>query len=619
MKSHLQLPQGFLNSQKLDLELNRLFASAYGIKDFDDLPYPFKCAAVDIENGEVVVLDNGFLGRAVRASMAIPSVFSPVEIDGRLLVDGGLIRNFPVDEAIGMGADIIIGVYVGSTLEQKEKLNNLVEILNQSAFMMGILDSDIQKESVDLLIQPDVKDYPSFGFDLTETYIKEGYISAAEQIDKIRALARSQSVYNLTAPRALPVHEQFDITTTGFPLMTPPYSDLAIFKYGNKINGLMDLEEIDQGINRIFGTKHFQNVNYTFEENQTSSDIDLTILGRPRHVQTLSASFNFLPSSSTALVLTHELRNIVSMPSVLFTTVRLAENYGLKLDYNYRLGLKKDFIFNSLFLLHKYDQNLYEGELLRKRFSEISGLGMLGVSFEPNNDFIFSAHAGLRRTSFKPIGLDEEGLIRYGRWDGLFELSMEYNTVDDVQFASNGLRITGSIGAAVPIGGSIRSGDSPQAELFEDKTYAEIAVKGEGYYSIAPKVSALYSFSGGYKTAQSFTDNFRIGGLEDRDEKSISLLGLNTHQVHFNRYYRLGGGLRVQLFSNVYVTVRADVIDGIRTFISSGADVASDLSFMGLGGILGVRTPIGPISISHGRNTLTDSWNTNFRVGYSFF
>ena len=99
------------------------------MNDFDDLPRPFRCMAVNIANGDIKEFDSGYLGQAVRASMAIPSVFSPVEIDGELYVDGGLRRNMPAEENLRMGADILIGVYVGGTLEERSELNSLFDSL----------------------------------------------------------------------------------------------------------------------------------------------------------------------------------------------------------------------------------------------------------------------------------------------------------------------------------------------------------------------------------------------------------------------------------------------------------------------------------------------------------
>ncbi len=115
----VSLPKGLIEGQKLTELLTRLTRPAHGISDFSKFPIPFACVAANIETGLPEVLNKGFLPEAIRASMSIPTVFTPIEIDDKLLVDGGLVRNFPVQEVLDMGADIVIGVFVSSDLESK--------------------------------------------------------------------------------------------------------------------------------------------------------------------------------------------------------------------------------------------------------------------------------------------------------------------------------------------------------------------------------------------------------------------------------------------------------------------------------------------------------------------
>ncbi len=618
-KGGVSLPQGFLNSQKLDLELNRMFCPAHDITNFENLAYPFKCVSVNIENGEVEVLDHGYLGTAVRSSMAIPSVFAPVEMDGKLLVDGGLIRNFPVDEVLEMGADIVIGVYVGSKLEEKEKLNNLLEILNQSAFMMGVLDSEDQKKKVDILIEPDVKKYPSFGFDQTDVLTREGYIAATEQIEKIQQLAVDQSAYRLSTPESLSNIDKVDVTDTRFPFIRSPYDALANFKYGNLFtSGEVGLDRIENGITRIFGTKHFENINYTFLNNSRGDKI-LSVLAKPRKVNSISGTFNFLPSSSTSLILTNELRNIIDEPSVLYTTLRLAENYGAKMDYYYRLGSKKDFILNILGQIHRYDQNLYDEETLRERYAEINAQGFFGVGYEPNNEILISGKVGIDGYVFRPVGLDIEGLSKYQRVDGVVIGEILYNSINDLQFPTKGIRVGLSGGVHGPINNQLITGRENPLSVPDDELYIDGHIKGTAVASLSKEIAVSIDLAGGYKSTSSLIDNYRIGGLEDRNYKSIAMLGLNTHQLHMQRFFKVGGVIRINLFGSVYGSIRADYLDGRTAFRLSEDDREVDIGLWGVGAILGVKSPLGPFQFAYGRNSLTDSWNTNFTFGYAFF
>ena len=121
----IAIPEGFLNGQKAMELVTYLSYGYHDLIDFSRLPIPFKCIAADIATGEEVVLDKGYLPKAVRASMSVPAVFAACDIDNRMLVDGGIVNNFPVDRCREMGADIIIGIDIGDDLMRKDKIRSI--------------------------------------------------------------------------------------------------------------------------------------------------------------------------------------------------------------------------------------------------------------------------------------------------------------------------------------------------------------------------------------------------------------------------------------------------------------------------------------------------------------
>jgi len=151
---------------------------------------------------DIVEMNSGSLARAVRASMAIPSVFSPVHMDGRTLVDGGLIRNLPVSNCRDMGADIVIGSYVGSDRGDAGQLSSLLDILKQSAFMMSISDSEQQQSQSDILVVPDVKEESAIDFYNYENLIKRGYEEAVQHAEEFELLKELQQRYPQPQPQS---------------------------------------------------------------------------------------------------------------------------------------------------------------------------------------------------------------------------------------------------------------------------------------------------------------------------------------------------------------------------------------------------------------------------------
>ena len=158
-------PSGLIYGQKISLLFSGLTFPYESITDFKQLPIPFHCVAVNIETGSQVILKSGSLAKAMRATMAIPSAFSPVEWGDSLLIDGGMVNNLPVDVVKEMGAELVIAVDVGVPLMKRDKLNSAVAVLEQSIAMLGIERWKENVKLTDVYIQPELNHYTVADFD----------------------------------------------------------------------------------------------------------------------------------------------------------------------------------------------------------------------------------------------------------------------------------------------------------------------------------------------------------------------------------------------------------------------------------------------------------------------
>jgi NTE family protein len=183
-------PSGLSAGQKLTnlLASKTLAASFEANFDFDKLKIPFRAIATDIENGDPVVIGHGLLHEAIRASSAIPLVFQPVEIQGRMLVDGGLSDNLPVDVVKAMGVDVVIAVDASSKLEKKEQLATLLEIMSQSITLQVRRESVRQAALADLVVVPDTTDYLFADFPAMHEIVLKGEEAAVAALPRIREL-----------------------------------------------------------------------------------------------------------------------------------------------------------------------------------------------------------------------------------------------------------------------------------------------------------------------------------------------------------------------------------------------------------------------------------------------
>jgi NTE family protein len=201
---HIQLPKGLIQGQKLNQTLRKLTLPVARITDFDRLPTPFRAVATDLETGEAVIMKDGDLTSAMRASLSAPGVFSPVERDGRLLVDGGLADNLPVDVAREMGVDMLIVVDVSFPLLKRDKLTSAPVISNQMLAILVRRNSAEQRKTLtakDIVIDPALGDASSFDFGIVQRAIDIGERAADDAREMLSAYSMSEQDYSVYTVR----------------------------------------------------------------------------------------------------------------------------------------------------------------------------------------------------------------------------------------------------------------------------------------------------------------------------------------------------------------------------------------------------------------------------------
>ncbi|MRR20286.1 hypothetical protein EG827_08835, partial [bacterium] len=190
-RNAIKIPSGLINGQLIESGLNYYFWPAARIADFSDLPVPYLCLATDIMTNTKVIFTHGYLPDAIRASIAIPSVFTAVKTDTAVLVDGGVLRNFAVTELREMGADIVIGSYVGFRGATEKDLESVQGVLKQIGFLTSLADYEEQKRLTDIMVEPGLKGYSTMSFSDVDSIIERGYHDALKYKDRFIRLADS--------------------------------------------------------------------------------------------------------------------------------------------------------------------------------------------------------------------------------------------------------------------------------------------------------------------------------------------------------------------------------------------------------------------------------------------
>src|SRR6185436_6677736 len=185
----LALPTGVIAGVSIEAFFRVLTAEAYDVSDFSKLPIPFRAMATDIETGDSVVLDKGSIAQAMRASMSVPGALAPVEIGGKLLVDGGIANNLPIDEARKLCADVVIAVNISTPPLKREEITSALSVSLQLVNLLGKATVEAQLKDMrptDVLISPELGDISSSSFDRSKDAIRIGEEAARAMSESLR-------------------------------------------------------------------------------------------------------------------------------------------------------------------------------------------------------------------------------------------------------------------------------------------------------------------------------------------------------------------------------------------------------------------------------------------------
>jgi NTE family protein len=259
------LPTGLLDGEKLGILLRKFTLPFSEVHDFDRFPIPYRAVAADLATGNPVVLSKGDIARAMRASMAIAGFFSPVELDGKLLTDGGAARNLPVDVVRAMGADIVIAIDISTPLAPQEKLTNLFAITNQTIGFLTRLNVLRSIETLgprDVLIAPDLEGIGTTNFAQFPLGIPRGAEAAEKAADKLRALSVSEEEYALFLKKQRYPHPTPNVDAVK--VATTPGVDTRVVAarvdYTKK--GPVDWNAVDRTLGRIYELGDFSTVDF---------------------------------------------------------------------------------------------------------------------------------------------------------------------------------------------------------------------------------------------------------------------------------------------------------------------------------------------------------------------
>ena len=596
----ISLPSGLIYGQKLIALLNRLTWPVHGTEDFRRFPIPFGCVATDIVTGEAVFLDHGQLSTAMRASMAIPTAFTPVELDGRLLVDGGIVRNFPVSEAIEMGADIIIGVDINMSQPNPEHLKSIAQIMNQAITLTNRMTIEDQRKQCDILIKPDMDAYTLLSFNAVDSLIALGEAAARAVSEQLDRLADSLGTDRLRTRSQISIQDEHAITITGVQVSGLKHVNRAVVdgRLMVKLPARLTAKQIDEAIEKVYGSGFFEWISYRIDKDQLILDVS------ERSIDKLQIGWHHDSEHDATLLLNATFRNKMGRGSRQLAEVRLGNLQGFRIAHFFDIGWNPGITSGITFKMQEWEMPLYQDERLMARYDmryyELDGRfeGLI------SNTLSIGAGGFWRWSSQNPVWLPVNQDLRNTTYDygGVFGF-IKIDNLDRPVYPLHGRRIW------------IEYRNIPESINHD----ADLWQSASSFQHILPFSGKLALVTHGHLCIVDGSNIpeeqiFRTGGLQGPGLNFVPFPGFKSMMRQGKSVLALRAGLRWEIKNPVFITVEA----GNLSLGSSVDDLLKENSSEYCWQFsVGILTPFGPLEwLVSGREDVSGeiSW---FSFGYT--
>ena len=607
---------GIVKGQNLANLFSDLTMGYHDSINFNKLPIPFACVAANVVNGEPIVFHDGILSTAMRASMAIPGVFTPVRKDSMVLVDGGIVNNYPADVVKAMGADIIIGVDLGtSDLKQLERINTPWDIVGQIVALHGYEKYGPNKEQTDLLFRPNTDPYnsASFGETALDTLIDRGEQVARKQWDEILALKKkiglsdSSDMHRKRLVHSYPVAptDTFHIRRVLFEGIDPRDEKWLTQISGLKENSLLTVKKLQEAMSIVIGTNLYSNVSYKLV-GERQEDLVLTV--QEKSNSAINVGLNFNSEDIVALLLNVTFDNRARYHSKFSVTGRIGKRMYGRVDYAIERNPLRNINLSYMFTYHDLDvynrgdkivNTTYRHHFVELGYSDMNWLNFklkLGARYEyfDYNSFLYTAEN--QKYQVKP-----EGFISYFAQAHLETLDRRY-------FPSKGV--------------SLQADYSIYTDNF-------VTYKGHTFFS-ALKLSFLsvLPLTSHLSLLPSIDGRVLIG--KDPAYPFLNVVGGDMPERYLPQQLPFAGINHMEIFDNSVAIVRLNLRQriGQRHYISLIANYAiHENNFFDLfkgesvwGGSIGYayNSIVGPMNTNFGLSNRNNNLQFYLNLGYSF-
>ncbi|NBA97792.1 patatin-like phospholipase family protein [Pseudomonas sp. R5(2019)] len=603
----LGLPLGVIQGQNLALMLESLLAHTSDTRDFDKLPIPFRAVATDIASGEKVVFSSGHLPRVIRASMSIPAVFAPVELDGRLLVDGGMVDNIPLDVAREMGVDVAIVVDIGTPLQSRKQLATVVDVLNQSITLMTRRNSEEQLAALsgdDILIQPPLASFGVTDFGRAKEMIDAGYRATRILDTRLGALRAVDSNDTQLSDARSPNQRTPVITAIKVENDSKVSDDVIRYYIRQPVGERLDMGRLQTDMGTLYGLDYFERVQYRVVHKGPDNTLVINARGRRSGTDYLRLGLNLSDDlrgdSAFNLGASYRVNGINKLGGEWLSRVQIGDQQELYSEFYQPLDTGSRFFVAPY--LKAQAQNVeatLDNDPIAEYRLERYGFGLnLGRQIANNGELRFGVGQAWGRAD---VRIGDADLPSLSFSEGFLEAKYSFDTLDNVYFPHDG----------EDIGLTVRQ---YEPGLGSDQRYRQWEFKLDKVLSHGPNTWVLGGLYGRtLDDAEVVTSSFLLGGARQLSGfRQDSVSGQNINLMRAIYYRRLTPRSYLPLDFPLYGGAsleRGRAWNNDNEFDSGYINAASVF--------LGFDTPLGPLNFTYGINDANEK-AVYLNLGQSF-
>lgn len=563
-----QLGTGLIESEELWLTLNELFLPVYDIKDFSKFNIPFKCIATDLSSGAAVVHSKGEIVSAIRSSMAIPSVFTAVNFDTTKLVDGGIIRNFPVIDAKEMGADYIIGVNLFMGLPDIQKINTAMDVFYQITQYRDAEDLEKEKKLCDLIIEPPLGKYSAGSFGDADDILKIGremgklyypyFKRLADSLNNLKPVAYSPL-------NRLPKKDSITIDEIEYIGIENTNKELLHDKIGIEPGNTYSISGINKGFKTAFSSRYYTTVNYQLKPTKQAGHAKLICMVNEAPMTQAKAGISYLSYLGFAAIVNLTARDWLLTKSRTMAKVALGEYFRGLVQHRQAFGRKADSYLNLTYAYDHLPLGLYDETDKRAEYNINKSLLDLNLTKVLSINWSITAGTSIQNVRFSPEISPE--LSYRGNFTELYSyLRTESSTINNPNFPTQGHDLLLEIGIDYNRSLSITSDSNATntaqitAKVSASPELFRLKLRYTKYYPLSTKSTLIAKFDGSYvMNSKGFVfDNYFLGGVQQLIKQQMPFVGINEGQVLSNAVAIVMLGYQYNLVGHMLLIGRAN-------------------------------------------------------------